>query len=187
MALHFGLGQASIRSAMVRWPNGVIEHVPTVRWLKVLAAKVEFLDFEESDRLLEAAKANYPEYFAMVLLALRTGLRQGELLALQWGDVDLEIGKLVVRRSRWRGFEGSPKNGRTRELPLSPETVTVLKAHRHLRGDYVFCQEDGSPLDENKCRRPLYTCCHRAGIARRHHAHRTKTSETVRPVSGGTP
>jgi len=146
---------------------GLIEHVPRIRWLKAPDVEVEFLDFDEAERLLESAKAHHSDYYAMIFVALRTGLRQGELLALQWGDVDLDAGRLVVRSSRWRGHEGTPKNGRTRKLPLSPETVAVLKAHRHLRGDYVFCADDGAPLDENKCRRPLYASVHRAGIARR--------------------
>ena len=73
----------------------------------------------------------------------------------------------MVRRSVWRGHEGTPKSGRNRELPLSDATVRVLKSHRHLRGPYVFCDESGKQLDENVCRRPLYRSCHRSGIARR--------------------
>ena len=61
---------------------------------------------------------------------------------------------------------GSPKNGRTREVALSPETVAKLKEHRHLRGELVFCFETGRALTENELRRPLYRACRRAGIRR---------------------
>jgi len=145
----------------------IIEHVPRVKWLRVPPPEVGFLDFEEAERLLATARETEGQYFVMILVALRTGLRQGELLALQWGDLDLVVGRLVVRRSMWRGTEGTPKSGRSRELPLSDATVAVLKGHRHLRGPYVFCHDDGGALDENDCRRPLYRSCHRAGIARR--------------------
>ena len=44
-----------------------------------------------------------------VLVALKAGLRQGELIGLQWGDVDFQRGKLHVRRTIWRGVSGLPK------------------------------------------------------------------------------
>jgi integrase len=68
----------------------------------------EFLSFEEADRLL---RASAPEWQAMLAIALKTGLRVGELLALRWSDVDLVAGQLVVRRTLWHGQEGTPKGG----------------------------------------------------------------------------
>jgi integrase len=56
------------------------------------------------------------------------------LLALQWQDIDLVAGFLIVRRSLWRGQEGSPKGGHNRKVPLSDVALAALKAHRHLRG-----------------------------------------------------
>jgi integrase len=53
----------------------------------------------------------------MVLLALRTGLRQGELLGLRWDDIDLVTGRLMVRRSAVRGVVGT-KNGKSRGSPF---------------------------------------------------------------------
>lgn len=57
------------------------------------------------------------EWKAMIVAALRTGLRIGELLALRWDDVDLTGGRLTVRRSRSRGVVGTPKNGRSGRSP----------------------------------------------------------------------
>ena len=47
----------------------------------------------------------------MVVVALRTGLRQGELLALRWQDVDLVNRRMVVRRAVWQGHIGSTQRG----------------------------------------------------------------------------
>ena len=80
----------------------------------------------------------------MITLALKTGLRQGELLALSWDDVDLVAGRLVVSRNLSRGKITTPKNGRTREILLGDDVLASLKRHRHLRGDVVFCKADGS-------------------------------------------
>ncbi len=140
---------------------GILEHVPRVKWLKGPKAEFDFLTFEEADRLLAAAA---PKWFPMIALALKTGLRMGELLALECGDVDLVTGRLVVRRSNWRGQVGSPKNGRSREIPLSEATVRLLKAHRHLQGDLVFCDERGGSLAYEAGREPLRRACRRAGL-----------------------
>jgi integrase len=59
----------------------------------------------------------------LVLLALNTGLRRGELLGLSWGDVDLRHKRLTVRG------EGT-KTGQSRHVPLNDTAVEVLKAHR---------------------------------------------------------
>ncbi|MDD9944222.1 MAG: tyrosine-type recombinase/integrase [Myxococcales bacterium] len=140
---------------------GYIEHLPAVKWLRVPDPSFDFLDFDEARRLVDAAD---PEWTTMILLALRTGLRQGELLGLQWAD--LQQTGLVVRRSRWRGHETPPKNGRTREVPLSPQTQEALRRHRHLRSKYVFCSEDGRPLCDGQCKWPLWRACRKAGIHR---------------------
>jgi integrase len=144
---------------------GFIEHVPPIKWMKVPKPEFDFLTFEESGRLVKAAEGMWS---VMILVAVRTGLRVGELLGLRWDDVDLVAGRLVVRRSNWRGHIGAPKNGRNREVPLSPEAVDALKRHRHLRGELVFCHESegGRALTENELRRPLYGSCRRAGLRR---------------------
>jgi integrase len=100
-------------------------------------------------------------------MALKTGLRVGELLALKWEDLDLVAGKLVVRRTLWNGQEGMPKGGRQRVVPLSHETVDVLKAYRHLRGPYVFCDEGGGRLTHSVVKDVVPSTCRRAGLGKR--------------------
>lgn len=69
------------------------------------------------------------------LLAISTGLRRGELLALRWSDVDLDRGTLTVRRSLEQTREGlrfkEPKTAKSRRtIALAPTTVQSLRAHR---------------------------------------------------------
>ncbi|WP_163866109.1 tyrosine-type recombinase/integrase [Myxococcus eversor] len=143
--------------------QGVIAHVPRVKRLKTKKPPFDFLSFEEAERLIAATE---PEWRPLLLVAIKTGLRQGELIGLQWNDLDLKGSKLHVRRAIWRGVSGPPKGGRERAVDLPASAVEALKGHRHLRGPYVFCQDDGQPLTAGKMRSPLIRSLKRAGISR---------------------
>ena len=86
----------------------------------------------------------------MVILALKAGLRQGELLALRWEDIDLVTGLLRVRRSVTRGVVTEPKSGKGRDVPLGDEAIAALKAERHLRGPLVFCDAGRADVEEER-------------------------------------
>ncbi len=140
---------------------GVIAFVPKVKWLKVPENKFDFLAFGEDERLLAGADG---QWVTMITTALKTGLRLGELLALTWDDVDLVSGRLVVSRGLSRGEITTPKSGKTREVPLGNDVLAALKRHRHLRGDFVFCKEDGRMLTKGGTKHPLWRACKRAGL-----------------------
>ena len=143
--------------------QGVISHVPPVKWLKVHKPPFDFLSFEEAERLIDAAE---PAWRTMITLALKSGLRLGELHGLQWSDVDFVAGRLTVRRNIWRGVINTPKGGRSRTVDLPATMVRMLKEHRHLKGPYVFCDASDQPLTEQRCRKPLLRALKRAGITR---------------------
>jgi integrase len=139
-------------------------HVPRFRLYKTEPSPFEFLDFDEAERFMDVIP---PQWTTMCLVALRTGLRIGEMLALKRSDLDLGAGRLIVRHTRWNGVEYLPKGGRGREVPLSDDAIDALKAHRHLRGSYVFCHEDGSPLSHSECKDVVPFACSKAGLAKR--------------------
>jgi integrase len=141
---------------------GLLASVPQVKWMKPPPPEFDFLTFEEADALIAAADH---EWRAMITTAVRTGLRLGELLALRWIDVDLDSGRLMVRRSVSRGVVGTPKNGRTREVPLSRQATSALHEHAR-RGALVFCSATGAMLTKGATRWPLWTACTKAGLRR---------------------
>ena len=65
--------------------------------------------------------------YPLFLCALRTGLRQGELIALEWGDIDYRGRFIEVRRNYTKGRMNTPKNGDIRRVDLSMELVGVLR------------------------------------------------------------
>lgn len=142
---------------------GVIAAVPKVTWLKAPKPEFDFLDFEEAERLLAGAD---PAWRPMILVGLKAGLRQGELLALRWEDADLVTGRLLIRRAVARGKIGTPKSGKGREVPLSAESVRALMSYRHRKGELVFCAENGRMLRKGECKWPLWSAC-RAAVLRR--------------------
>jgi integrase len=149
------------RLLVVAKKRSLLSALPEFERIRCPAPEFDFLSFEEAPRLIEAARS---EWRTLITFALRTGLRRGELLALRWQDVDLHAGKLVVRQSVVRGIVDVPKSGKTREVPLSAATVAMLKAHRHLRGPLVFCDEGGGFLKVAKLNRVMESACKRAGL-----------------------
>ena len=148
----------------VEW--GALERAPKVRGFNVKQEYVsedEYLTFDEADRLVRAAA---PEWRSFMVVALKTGLRVGELLALKWQDIDLVAGHLIVRRTLWRDQEGPPKGGRNRKVPLSDEAQATLKAHRHLKGPYVFCNASGARLTHSMVKDVVPSTCRRAALGK---------------------
>ncbi len=141
--------------------RGIVQAVADVEWLDLEEQDFDFLTFDEAKALLKAADG---EWFAMVCVALKCGLRIGELLGLQWSDLDLKKGMLRVKRTIYRGRVGSPKGGKWRDVDLGDDVIAALKRHRHLRGEWVFCTMDGKRMTEGKCRKPFARIVARAKL-----------------------
>jgi integrase len=133
----------------VEW--GELERLPcTIRLLPNPKKTMEFRDFDQYERLLTVARRRGTEAYLMVLLGGDAGLRLGEILALEWRDVDPTARRLTVQRSDWLGHVTVPKGGRSRQLPMTQRLTAALKAGRHLRSDRVLCLTDGSPMTRDR-------------------------------------
>lgn len=133
----------------VRWqlvPRNVCESVTPPR-----EARTEFkaLTKEEIKRLLDAARDD--RLYALYVLACTTGMRQGELLALQWDCVDFEAGTVRVKRTVWKGKVYPPKTPRSRRIiQLSQMAIRALWDHRQSQAaNSVWCFPNlvGKPMD----------------------------------------
>jgi integrase len=129
----------------VEWE--VLDHVPcSVKLLRVPKGSTAFFDFDEYERLVATAKTADPMIYLIVLLGGEAGLRCGEMLALEWRDIDLAKRQLCVQRTDWNGEVTVPKGGRLRYVPLTLRLTAALRDHRHLRHPRVLCGVDGHPL-----------------------------------------
>jgi integrase len=149
----------------VEW--NVIDRVPCmIKLLRVPKPSASFHDFADFERLVTAAAAIDPRATLIVLLGAEAGLRAGEMIALEWGDVDLAKRQLCVERSEWRGHVTSPKGGRLRYVPLTVRLAAALRAARHLRGPRVLTLDDGTPLPLKAVQRFVKLAARRAGLKR---------------------
>jgi len=136
-------------------------------------ADVHFLDQTELDALL----GEMPEDDlgrvdrAMYITAAMTGLRQGELLALRWSDVDWSAQRIRVRQSFVRGQFGSPKSKRsTRSVPLADVVGGELdRLHQQTAygadADLVFCHpHTGRPMERSRLLKRFKAALKRAGV-----------------------
>lgn len=125
--LHRALSVAERRGELVRNPADLVE-AP-----RVPAGTVKAFDVEQSRRFLAAVDGD--PLRALYILALATGMRRGELLALEWGAVDLQTGTVAVRKAMSRvkgGWQATdPKTaGSRRVVKLPGFAVEALRAHR---------------------------------------------------------
>jgi integrase len=133
--------------------------------------RIRFLQPEELEAAIRAVPADAlgaverPLY----LTAAMTGLRQGELLALRWSDVDWSASRVRVAESFTRGAFDSPKSHRGRSVPMADRLAAELERHfqrSHWRRDHdlVFAHPaTGHVLDASKLRQRFRTALARAG------------------------
>lgn len=137
---------------------------PKIKRLKCINTRADYLSEAECARLLGCTEGIVRE---LILTAIRTGMRQGELKGLQWGSIDWNTRILVVRHSRcdYRKILDTPKSNKERYIPLDPDVYEVLEMRKRNAG-YVFVDTDGQPFDEKRLERRLTQACKAAGLRR---------------------
>lgn len=127
---------SSILSTAVEWQIIFANPCDRVRPPKLERKEARFLDAGQAAQLLEALDDAPEQYRVMVYLLLYTGLRRGELLGLEWQDVDFDRRLLDVQRSSLylpgRGiFSDDTKNSTSRRvISLPADAVSLLRQHR---------------------------------------------------------
>lgn len=143
---------------MMLVPRNIADYVTPPKGKKYVA---EVYSPKELQHLLEVAQETEMEI--PIVLAAALGLRRGEVLALQWQDIDFASNRLSVRNNRVQTTQGTltkaPKSAdSTRTIDIPEGVVPILKRHKALQaenrlklggsyheGNYVCCQPDGSP------------------------------------------
>ena len=118
--------------------------------------RIRFLNKEEIQRLLEAAESDRVPYLKpIIVLALNTAMRKGEILNLRWDDVDFARRAVQVKKT---------KNDQPREVPMTDWLYETLWNWRKKRlgSDQVFTNNNGQPI--RSIRTAFERALQRAGI-----------------------
>ena len=140
--IHKALKQA------VRWkriPHNIADDVDAPRGPKT---EVGSLTPKQVKQLLSAASGDRLE--ALYILAVSTGMRRGELLGLQWKDIDFDTGNLRVRRTLYRGQTTTPKTAKAkRTIKLPKIALETLQKQSRVEGSlWVFSTANCTPVSE---------------------------------------
>src|SRR3989338_3268266 len=162
-----------------RW--GYIRISPTedVDKYRVEREEMDFLRPEEINLLLKHCREPFKTF---VLTAVLTGMRKGELLGLQWGDIDWNSNTIFVKRSlkctfgkenikdgKWWYFDTPKTKYSVRAVTMSPRLKEALEIHRITapvnEDDLIFCNGGNNPLDpDNIVKRYFQPALRMAGL-----------------------
>lgn len=169
--LEKGLMESSVNSVLRRFHAalavaqewGYLSVTPRFALLREAQRSPDFLTFEEADVLLDRSR----RFRVAFALALKAGLRIGEIQGLQWSDIDFKRKVLSVRRSRDDSRIGPPKSGRERVVDMPDSLIKELQyCIRHVGVPWVVCNEDGQPAGRSTLVRELNRVLGIAGISR---------------------
>ena len=155
-------------------------------------SKIRFLPPQEARAFLKAVRGD--RYEALYVLAITTGMRQGEMLGLQWPDLDLDAGKVTIYRSLHRTKRRQDKDdpaapwfelrhpktpGSRRTLDIPPVTVEALREHQLKQREQrrladsswkeqklIFTTRLGTPVDTTNVLHRFQLILEHAGIAK---------------------
>ncbi len=123
----------------IDWLMAEENPVKRVKLFKENNQRVRYLHEEELNRLL---KNSSPSLHAIVLFAVNTGMRKGEIQNLKWADVNFQEGYIAIREA---------KNGGGRYVPLNQTVKDILLTiKKHPESPYVFCAKSGQPYNFRK-------------------------------------
>ena len=111
-------------------PDNPLRHI---RSLSEPRGRIRFLSDDERSRLFKAVRqSSWDKLYLLVLLAITTGARKGELVNLRWADVDLD---------RQTAYVATTKNGQPKVLPLTDSVIVELSKFKDQEPELIFNSE----------------------------------------------
>lgn len=156
----------SIFNKAIEWNYLFVNPAKSIERFEVTDAKpIRYLSEEEYKRFFELCKTNFKEYYPIFYTFCHTGMRRGEILGLDWVDVDFKNGMIHIRSKddfRPKGIDKKSRRAKARQVPMHDNLKNIL---------YPLCQPSGKvftyrgqPYSDNRLRRVLIRIAKQAGI-----------------------
>ena len=138
--------------------------------------EIEILSASEQKKLMDVIRSDDSPYRLAVLLSLYTGLRIGEVCALQWKDIDPEDGSITVSKTLLRIRDRSASEQKTKIIITAPKTensrrtiplpvfLTDILRHEAKEEEYYVVTGKYKYMEPRVCLERFKTLCRRAGI-----------------------
>jgi integrase len=135
---------------------------PKVHRLKCPPPKTDYLSLDECGLLLSQAKG---VLYEMLLVALRSGMRRGEIIGLQWSSVDWQAQHIAVRHSfcEYTHELGTTKSNRERYIPMDTDVYAALFNRKRDTG-YVFVDENNKRFTGKQLELQIRRLCQKVGL-----------------------
>src|SRR5262249_47837214 len=117
---------------------------------------------EQVQHLLEVCMTKWPKRYPVLLCLVQTGIRLGEVLGLEWSDLNWTAGTMTIRGTLFQGHKVLPKNRRFHQLLMTPALRSCLESlylQRQVEWKktgnlpaWIFCSQEGTPIDGHNLR-----------------------------------
>ncbi|MFC1599238.1 tyrosine-type recombinase/integrase, partial [Candidatus Omnitrophota bacterium] len=135
----------------MQWGKAESNPVKKVKLFRENNQRVRYLEKEEIESLINNSRGYLKR---IVIIALNTGMRKGEILGLKWRDVDLKRGIIYLLNT---------KNGERREIPMNSAVKwALIKQPKHKDGPFVFCNKNGKSF--GNVRKSFIAALRKSGI-----------------------
>jgi len=135
----------------IQWGKAEVNPVKKVKLFRENNQRLRYLEREEAERLVRYCNSYTKR---MVVIALSTGMRKGEILGLKWTDIDFRRGIIYLLDT---------KNSDRREVPMNEAVKQAfVKQPKYKDSPYIFCNKYGKPFRD--IRKSFFTALKKAGI-----------------------
>ena len=141
--------------------NKYISKSPILKSDKLKEEKkdINVLDEKQIENFLEAAKSKNIKVYALLATALYTGIRRGELLALEWSDIDFKNSRIKINKQVYKHDKATTKNNKSRLVDIPNILINILleyKKQQIIMSKIVFCNSSGKYMNPSLLERNYF-------------------------------
>lgn len=120
---------------------------------------INVLDEKQMQKFLEIAKKKNIKTYALLATALYTGIRRGELLALEWSDIDFKNSRIKINKQVYKQEKSTTKSNTSRYVDIPANLISILQEYKKqqvIMSKIVFCNSIGKYMHPSTLERNYF-------------------------------